>query len=262
MRNQFRIVVSFVSFAILAVAPSGLQAQADPPVVLYELLPGSTYEEGCYGQCLCPILQAPMSGTFGLEVLPAGAPFDLYAVHGAEFFVPALDLPISGSGFYRRLGEHDAMDLDLQLADGVMQAFGSGGFGPAGAEFPNIDIVVSVHQMQECYDYVLHLVAAPASSSWLAVDTAVLSWSAVAGAAGYEVICGDLGYLRGTDGDFTASTDLCLEDGYRQTSLGYDLTPGSGQALWFLVRSEGGSYGSGAGGSRDESVEASPLACP
>jgi len=252
--------------SILALVTTVVVAQPSP-AVLYHLQPGSTYEEGCYGQCLCPILQTPLVGTFGLELLPTNGPFTTYRVAPLDFAVPALDRLISGSGFYSLLGEFDEMDLDLQIDGGPVQPFSSGGFVPAGAEFPEIDIVVSVHQMQECFDYVLHIVASPSPPPYpeLAVAETELTWSPVAGATGYDVVCGSLGHLQSSAGDFNVATDQCLESGYPQSSVGYDLTPAQGQTLWFLVREEGGSYDSGGGsqaGPRDAGINASPVGCP
>ena len=55
----------FLVLAALAILTTPVLAQSTgPAVVRYVLQPGSTYEDGCYGPCLCPNLLAPMVGTF------------------------------------------------------------------------------------------------------------------------------------------------------------------------------------------------------
>jgi hypothetical protein len=239
--------------------------QADPPTVLYHLQPGSSYEQGCYNDCMCPILQAPLVGTFGLEILPSGAPFDRYRVEPVNFSVPALNKTFTGSGIYDVLGEFNELVLDLQDTGGQVQQFSSGGFVPSGAQFPNIDIVVSVNQFQGCFDYSLHLVASPAEPPWLTVAADELAWTQVVGAGPYDIVCGNLDYLRATAGNFSGAVDLCMQSDYAQTSLDYDLTPNAGEAFWFVVREDGSSYdspGASQSGTRDAGIDASTLSCP
>jgi LmbE family N-acetylglucosaminyl deacetylase len=110
---------------------------------------------------------------------------------------------------------------------------------------------------------------APEGTPGLVVATADLSWSAVPGATGYDVVRGSLGQLLTSGGDFAAATKECLADDLAGTSISYTLPPGPGQASWFLARAVGcggaGSFNSGApsqAGDRDPGVAASPLACP
>src|SRR5262245_31249969 len=96
----------------------------------------------------------------------------------------------------------------------------------------------------------------------------VIEWTPVSAAQTYDVVLGDLGQLRSSGGDFTASTQGCLVSGTTGTSVAFNATPSIGQGFWILVR---GSNSSGAGtydsddphqvGSRDSEIDASPLAC-
>lgn len=259
---------AWLILAAVAVLTTNLLAQPTvPPAVRYSLQPGSTYEEGCYNQCLCPIIQAPLAGTFDLEFLPTGSPLDTYAVGDVDLQVSALELQIVGSGFYVRGGEFNQLELDLQLDGNPAMHFSSFGLVPAGAEFPDIDIVVSVNQMLECYDYVLHLVAMPDTTPCpvLSVGASELAWCAVAGASAYDVVCGNLNSLHDSGGDLGGSTDRCLGDAYPHTTIAYDIPLDAGQGLWFLVREDGGTYdstGDSQVASRDAAIDNSATACP
>jgi uncharacterized membrane protein len=102
-----------------------------------------------------------------------------------------------------------------------------------------------------------------------APGTARLSWSAIAGATGYDVVRGSLAALRSSGGNFSAATNACLEDDLTATTRDDGDTPDPGDGHWYLVRATscGGaaSFDSGApsqAASRDAGIEASPYACP
>ena len=102
----------------------------------------------------------------------------------------------------------------------------------------------------------------------LGADTE-LSWAALPSAGWYDVVRGDLGSLRSTGGNFTASTQACVADNTQSTSLSFPLAPAPGEGFWFLVRAANckgpGVYDSGAAsqiGSRDAEIAASGPACP
>ena len=116
-----------------------------------------------------------------------------------------------------------------------------------------------------CYDVVMHLRAAPDAGPTLDVGTTEISWTPMRGNPTYEVVCGDMLQLRGTGGDFSASTDLCLANEFAGTALPYVLTVDPGQGIWFLVREETGAFdspGESQAGYRDVEIHASLGACP
>ena len=97
---------------------------------------------------------------------------------------------------------------------------------------------------------------------------AVLSWGSLAGATGYDVAMGDLAALRSSGGDFAPATRACLSNNATATAVTESATPGPGQGVWFLVRSENcggkGTYDSGAAtqvGLRDAEIAASGNDC-
>jgi hypothetical protein len=121
----------------------------------------------------------------------------------------------------------------------------------------------------DCNGEVDEDVVAPSGTPVLRVDKTVLSWTAIAGATGYDVVRGGLGALRQTAGDFTTSTEECLANDLPDTSLPYAAMPSPGQGFWFLTRGMNcggnGSYDSGASsqvGQRDGEIAASGSGCP
>ena len=66
----------------------------------------------------------------------------------------------------------------------------------------------------------------------------LLSWKSLTGATGHDVVRGDLGSLRGSGGDFSVSTGVCLADNRTTTALVDPLAPGPGQGVWYLVRGQ------------------------
>jgi len=74
----------------------------------------------------------------------------------------------------------------------------------------------------------------------------LLSWDPQPAAQGYCVERGDLGVLRATGGDLTASLDQELASNTTETSLVFSGTPGPGEGYWFLVRDQpAGTFDSG-----------------
>jgi N-acetylneuraminic acid mutarotase len=82
-----------------------------------------------------------------------------------------------------------------------------------------------------------------------------LSWTAVPGATGYDVVTGDLGTLASSAGDFTTSTTGCLGNDVGTTNAEDSsvLAPGAGS--WHLVRAVNACSGNA---SFDEGVPSQP----
>jgi hypothetical protein len=111
--------------------------------------------------------------------------------------------------------------------------------------------------------------AAPSGIPVLSLPTRTqLSWSAVAGATGYDVVHGSLSQLRSSGGDFT--TAACDINDVSATTL--PISGGSPPAgdLWYAVRPSnnvcgGGSYNTGSPRqvqNRDAEIAASLNTCP
>lgn len=147
----------------------GLACPAGPGRAgLYVLRAESTFQQGCFPPCECPIMQEqPLHGTFRLQFVNSDSLFNHYAVTNIDWNVPSLNRYVTGSGTYRIGGEvavTQQLSLDLQINGGPVTHFDSGVVGaPAG--FPIIDAAISMHGMY-CFDTVFSVVAAPCPSDW------------------------------------------------------------------------------------------------
>ncbi len=117
-------------------------------------------------------------------------------------------------------------------------------------------------------DGVIDDVAPPATPSPLLLDPAAVSWSAVPGAASYDVVRGHL-TSPGLNPFTSTGTDACLAAATASTSVLFAANPPVGTAWWFVARSRNcggpGTYNSGGAGqlgSRDAGISASGAACP
>lgn len=137
----------------------------------YKLSSDSSFVQGCFDPCLCPLQFSPdLRGSFELHLLPSLNPaFDLYEVTGVNWLVASgtAEIRITGSGTYRvGLGQQQ-LTLDLFLNDGTATVFDSGLVpGGSAGPLPRIDITVNVNDLV-CFDTVLHIKASPQRQSTL-----------------------------------------------------------------------------------------------
>ncbi|HEX5044900.1 MAG TPA: hypothetical protein VFV75_18540 [Candidatus Polarisedimenticolaceae bacterium] len=110
---------------------------------------------------------------------------------------------------------------------------------------------------------------APSGSPDLFVDATLLSWSALPGATGYDVVRGSLETLRTSGGDFSSAVVTCSGDDLPATSVENLDAPAPAQGLFYLVRGVNcggaGTYdaaGSSQAQPRDAEIEASASSCP
>jgi hypothetical protein len=121
--------------------------------------------------------------------------------------------------------------------------------------------------------------SAPAFSGWgvcvvqtepfrLTLDRSALAWTETIGAYAYDVVRGDLGLLRESGGDFTASVRRCLGEEVPPSSLPNSDQPAPGQGFWYLVRGVSEAlnltYDTGSPhqvAPRDGAINASPRSC-
>jgi spore coat protein A len=102
----------------------------------------------------------------------------------------------------------------------------------------------------------------------LRVEKTRLWWGSIGGAAGYDVVRGNLGTLRSTGGNYAdpTVTQVCLANDRGDTYLAHSELPTPGQAVWYLVRrTPGGTYDDGSvsqSGTRDAEITASGNGCP
>ena len=176
---------------VLGVDASPVPAEQIHP---YALLPESTFQQGCFPPCLCPVgVLQPISGTFALVDLAQGPLFTEFAVVNVDWLVAPFSgasgsggsgsggIPVSGFGTYRVGGEFAAqqqLGLDLRVGEAAQARFDSG-LELGGGDFPRIDIAVSVNG-GICHDIVIDLHALPADEVTSAIRRGpVNSWIAV-----------------------------------------------------------------------------------
>jgi hypothetical protein len=143
------------SFAAVTVIPSIAAAQFH-----YRLAPESTYEEGCFAPCLCPVMiRSGVSGTFVAVPLEPDGSYRVFAIQQVRWSVPDPALLVRGSGTYRidAAGLVQRLELDLQVGDDPVEHYDSG-LVPVQAKFPDIDVSISVHGMY-CWDTVFSVQA-------------------------------------------------------------------------------------------------------
>jgi len=96
-----------------------------------------------------------------------------------------------------------------------------------------------------------------------------VTWTAIAGARGYDMVAGYLSLLRDSGGDFSQATIGCVLNDTPETSWTFFGAPPVGNGYWFLVRDVfcGGngtfdSLGAGQVAPRDPGIDASGRGCP
>ena len=145
--------------------------------VPYVVVDGSTYQEGCFAPCACPMLiQAPLSGTFQLDLVGPGNVFDFYAVSDVRWFASNASLArrITGDGIYKvgELTTQQDLELDLSINQNIPEHFSSGTVDTT-VRFPDIAVTISKHG-GVCQDTVMGLRARPTPR--LALERDALVW--------------------------------------------------------------------------------------
>ncbi len=256
---------------LVAASPALAQNVGSTPRI-YRLDEKSTFQEGCFDPCLCPIMmEVGTEGRFRLSFAGDVDSFRTFAVDKVRWIVPPLGRQYTGSGSYRLSTGPESQQqlaLDLQEDGGTVERFDSG-LVPAGPGFPDIAALISIRGMW-CYDKVFDLRAAPSRPSPLvAARDFDLDWSAVEDASIYDVVYGDLSTLGDSGGDYTEVTLGCLANRMPSTTLAHMLTPEPGRGYWFVVRAADSeiwntydSNGAGQRGARTPAIDAAPFGCP
>src|SRR5207247_10265290 len=113
------LVSAIIGFALTLGLTAQARVAAAPTV--YRLEPGTTFQQGCFPPCLCPLLQeVSVRGTFNLTPAGFDGLFNTYAITDVSWMVSigSADLRITGSGAYRvggavRLLHRIALGLNL-----------------------------------------------------------------------------------------------------------------------------------------------------
>ena len=170
-------------FLLGAVAVSGpASAQTNTTPALYRLNPDSSFEQGCFPPCMCPVMiTQPVMGTFLLTPTGFDGLFNTYAVTDVNWVVVigGTATTVSGGGTYRVGGEVALLQelaLDLQVGGSKLAHFDSGLVADS-VSFPNIAVAISTNG-QVCFDTVFDVRASPVP--WPELHVALASASTIA----------------------------------------------------------------------------------
>jgi hypothetical protein len=164
MTRRALLLFSLALFVPLFVAPADAQtAIGGPQETIYRLTPASTYQDGCFDPCACPVqLQGGLIGAFKLTSAPPDPLYSNYRVSDLNLLVPEYGTWVTGSGTYKVGGEFaltQELSLDLKVGDRDVQHYDSG-LVVGGGDFPALDLTVSMNNMV-CHDTVLRIAALP-----------------------------------------------------------------------------------------------------
>jgi serine protease len=220
------------------------------------------------------------SGTYWLSIYgtkETGSTDYAYAISAGEGAVRSNEFQfrqvgfswVNGGPFYGSAPRDLALDVDavcLTDADGDLSEAGVDCDDANPSRFPgNSELCDGIDN--NC-DGVADSGAAPSGVPTLLVPSRTqLSWSAIAGATGYDVVHGQVSQLRSTGGDFTYAT--CEANEVPTTTLAISGAAPPAGGLWYLVRPSSvcgvGTYNTGSPRqvqSRDAEIAASVSACP
>jgi hypothetical protein len=159
------VVVGILVLGVQAALAQGASSAPSDAPAIYRLTPNSTFQQGCFPPCLCPILLAGgFRGTFVLTPTGFDGLFNTYGVTDVNWTATVGDkeVRITGSGTYKVGGEvavQQQLALDLTVGANPVQHFDSG-LVSGGSQFPDIAVPVSLHG-QQCFDTVLVVDASP-----------------------------------------------------------------------------------------------------
>jgi len=162
--------------------------------VVYQLNADSSFMQGCFPPCLCPVMLGdPVKGTFLLTPMGFDGLFNTYAITNVSwiFWINGTNLLVTGSGTYKVGGEvalQQELSLALRLGGSTVAQFDSG-LVPDSAPFPDIKVTISMNR-QVCYDKVFNVNASPVPVpqvhlAFAGTNTIQLSWPL--SAAGFVV---------------------------------------------------------------------------
>jgi hypothetical protein len=163
--------------ALLALASVCSTARAQLPTepVTYELRVTSSYTEGCFEPCMCPIwIVDHVGGTFELHPTGADGGFQEFTVAAVDWSFTRAGQParVSGSGTWRLDpgAGLQRLELDLQIGEEPAAHFDSG-LVEMPVEPPDLRVAVAMNGFY-CFDHAFEVVAVPVAG----IGDSVISW--------------------------------------------------------------------------------------
>jgi hypothetical protein len=172
MREPALVALLFLGVVI----PSG----AAQTGTVYQLNQDSTFEQGCFPPCLCPVMVgSAVRGTFVLTPTGFDGLFDTYSVEDVQWVVSigGSDTLVTGKGTYKVGGELALQqELSLYLQVGATVEHFDSGLVPELTQFPDIKVTISTNA-QVCFDTVFGVSASPMPLKLItSAANVVLTW--------------------------------------------------------------------------------------
>jgi len=155
-------VLPALMFLLAATAAHAQIATSPAPTPIYRITADSSFEDGCFDPCLCPVhFNDHLEGTMRFVPAPPEPGFVVQEVREVNWLVPGLDWWVTGSGTYPLGGQPlmQRLELDLLVDGRDVQHFDSG-LVLVDAAQPGIAITISMNNLV-CHDTVFHLAARP-----------------------------------------------------------------------------------------------------
>ena len=187
-RLRFRrhlVTVQILVFCGWAIAAEVAKGEVADNSVAYQLDPDTSYLQGCFPPCLCPLMiGVPIKGTFLLTPTGFDGLYNTYAITNISwiFSINRTNLFVTGSGAYKVGGEvalEQELSLDLHLGASLLEHFDSG-LVPVSISFPDIKVSIAMNR-QVCYDEAFNVNASPVPVpqvhlGFASTNRIVLSW--------------------------------------------------------------------------------------
>ena len=165
-RRPFAFLIVALLCIVAAAPASAVFAQsttAGPvPAGLWKLTTASTFVEGCFAPCMCPVLyNDPLLGTVRLTSAAPEAGFAVYTVSDLHWLVKGFEYWVTGTGTYRIGGQPlmHRLTLDLKVGDRDVAHFDSGLVAVSTSD-GSIAITISMNNMV-CRDTVFNVTMRP-----------------------------------------------------------------------------------------------------
>jgi len=126
MTRRAFLLFSLALIVPLLVTPADAQtAIGGTQETIYRLTPASTYQDGCFDPCACPVqLRGGLIGAFKMTPAPPDPLYRIFQISDLNLFVPEYGTWVTGTGTYKVGGEFaltQELSLDLKVADRDVQ---------------------------------------------------------------------------------------------------------------------------------------------
>src|SRR6267142_4854273 len=107
MMRRAILLFSLALIVPLLVAPAYAQTAIGATTeTIYRLTPASTYQDGCFDPCACPVqLQGGLIGAFQMKPAPPDPQYRIFKISDLNMFVTDYGKRVTGTGIFKVGGE-------------------------------------------------------------------------------------------------------------------------------------------------------------